>query len=320
MVRKSSSSNNKSSNDNRSVPSQSINGFFVIPVSLAASSSSHYVYARKHEPAVIDPTSPPQHVVFLANIPIDSTTAHVRSFFNTLAPSASVASVTFLPAPTANASSGLDIPSTTSLAPSESSSSSLSSFGIVPIRRIYPSGSAAHVHFSDKQGLHDALAGLKKSPGLPEWREDGTTEVAGNATGTSRYMAVHARKYVADRVVQSAVDRFMASFNKLEARKVRDAKRAFSEPDAEGFVTVSKVISGRAGAQAAGSGDSDAIRQDARKRQKKAELKDFYRFQIRQEKKERMNDLLKNFKQDQERIKELKAKKKFRPFSGNSLA
>lgn len=42
--------------------------------------------------------------------------------------------------------------------------------------------------------------------------------------------------------------------------------------------------------------------------------KDFYRFQVRERKKQEINQLLNKFKEDQERIKVMKAKKKFNPY------
>lgn len=43
--------------------------------------------------------------------------------------------------------------------------------------------------------------------------------------------------------------------------------------------------------------------------------KDFYRFQIRERKKQEINELLTKFKDDQEKIKVMKAKKKFNPYT-----
>jgi ribosomal RNA-processing protein 7 len=56
------------------------------------------------------------------------------------------------------------------------------------------------------------------------------------------------------------------------------------------------------------------IKQQEENKLKKKEKQDFYRFQIREKKKLEMNELLKKFKDDQERIKELKEKKRFRPY------
>ncbi|AET37307.1 Rrp7p Ecym_1049 [Eremothecium cymbalariae DBVPG len=43
--------------------------------------------------------------------------------------------------------------------------------------------------------------------------------------------------------------------------------------------------------------------------------KDFYRFQVRERKKQEINELLKKFKEDQERIKIMKSQRKFNPYA-----
>ncbi|CEP64304.1 Rrp7p LALA0_S11e01090g [Lachancea lanzarotensis] len=42
---------------------------------------------------------------------------------------------------------------------------------------------------------------------------------------------------------------------------------------------------------------------------------DFYRFQIRERKKQEISELLKKFKQDQEKVKEMKSRRRFNPYS-----
>ena len=63
--------------------------------------------------------------------------------------------------------------------------------------------------------------------------------------------------------------------------------------------------------------EDEAIQNDATsggKKKKSKEKKDFYRFQIREQKKQEMNSLLKRFKEDQDKIKDLKEKKRFKPY------
>lgn len=50
------------------------------------------------------------------------------------------------------------------------------------------------------------------------------------------------------------------------------------------------------------------------KKEKKKEKQDFYRFQIRERKKQEINQLLNKFKQDQQRVNEMREKRKFRPY------
>ena len=52
----------------------------------------------------------------------------------------------------------------------------------------------------------------------------------------------------------------------------------------------------------------------SKKKLKRKEKDDFYRFQLREKKKAEMNDLLHKFKQDQERVKVMKERKRFRPY------
>ena len=52
----------------------------------------------------------------------------------------------------------------------------------------------------------------------------------------------------------------------------------------------------------------------AKSKMKSKEKQDFYRFQIRQRKKEEMNDLLNKFKMDQEKVRVMREKKRFRPY------
>lgn len=50
------------------------------------------------------------------------------------------------------------------------------------------------------------------------------------------------------------------------------------------------------------------------KKEKKKEKQDFYRFQIRERKKNEMSELLLKFRQDQQRVKAMKERRKFKPY------
>ncbi|KAK9465419.1 ribosomal RNA-processing protein 7-domain-containing protein [Lipomyces arxii] len=309
------------------MPADVINGYFVLPMLLPAvpknpvdeddedeedlydqESVKHFLYIRKHSNPGDDK---PSQTLFIANLPINTTTLHIHVLFSSVASisSSAIKTVTFLSSPTG--SSFEAIPSMASLKGLHSSDAS-------QIRRILPTGSACHVLFSDQKSFSTALAALSKRITPPVWRlsdsEEAESEDVAAMCGSARYLAIHKRQYLPSEALQATVDSFVAAYNKAEAEKEKLAKRALSIPDEDGFVTVSRQV-GRTGAAIS----SDALREEAKKRQKKGELKDFYRYQVREEKKARMNDLLKNFKMDQEKILELKAKRKFKPFS-NRLA
>ncbi|KAK9238024.1 ribosomal RNA-processing protein 7-domain-containing protein [Lipomyces kononenkoae] len=318
---------NKSGSDRKNKPlaqSLVVNGFHVLPIHLPAPLTSagpssdsddendfqqkpvvHYLYVRKHE---TPGDSSPSRTLFIANLPIDTTTLHIHILFSAFADVApsNIETVTFLPSPT-----GFSF----QLIPSLSSLKGLQESELSQIRRILPTGSAAHVLFTDTKTMNKALSALKfKHDAILSWRlfDSAEKEIqdAKAMTGSARYLAIHQRRNISSSALQVTVDRFMTAYNKAETEREREAKRARSMPDEDGFVTVSRGV-GRTGTGTS----SDALKEEAKKRQKKGELKDFYRFQIREEKKVRMNELLKNFKMDQEKIRELKAQRRFKLFS-----
>lgn len=55
-------------------------------------------------------------------------------------------------------------------------------------------------------------------------------------------------------------------------------------------------------------------KQRSRKKKKQLELKNFYRFQIRQEKVEKLEELRQKFEEDKQRVAMMKESRKFKPF------
>lgn len=96
----------------------------------------------------------------------------------------------------------------------------------------------------------------------------------------------------------------MSAFAEKEAENLR-ARARRGEPDEDGFITV--VRGGRV-APARREEAADA----SEKKQGKAENKDFYRFQMREVKKERHQQLLAKFEQDKKKVAERKGMRKFR--------
>ena len=104
---------------------------------------------------------------------------------------------------------------------------------------------------------------------------------------------------------------FMRSFEEGELAEKRERERRTREADEDGFI-MPKVRSKkkRKAADKRGTGD-------VRTRSKKVktyELKNFYRFQIREEKVKKLDVLRKKFEEDKEKIAAMKAQRKFKPF------
>ena len=95
----------------------------------------------------------------------------------------------------------------------------------------------------------------------------------------------------------------MTAFNKLEeARHKADAKRR-SMPDDDGFVTVTRGTRG-------GAIRSDEAKEIAEKQKAKNKgLEDFYRFQMREKRKEEQGKLIRQFEEDRRKVAEMKRRR-----------
>lgn len=113
-------------------------------------------------------------------------------------------------------------------------------------------------------------------------------------------------------VLQSAVDAYMTQYNALEVERAHQAKRLRQEPDEEGFITVTR--GGRIGPAARRQeGAAEAAAERQKKKAATTGLKDFYRFQVREERKKAQGELLRKFEEDRRKVEEMKKKRgKFR--------
>jgi len=124
------------------------------------------------------------------------------------------------------------------------------------------------------------------------------------------------------KVLQEEVDSFMASFEAAEAEEERKRKEAATQPDADGFVTVSYGKKrrrggggvGGAGKEEANGGKTRGRSGSHKKKKKETELKNFYAHQMREAKREQLARLRSRFEEDKARIERMKAARKFKPF------
>jgi len=113
----------------------------------------------------------------------------------------------------------------------------------------------------------------------------------------------------------------MKAYEEAEETKRRAQEAARSQPDEDGFVTVS--YSGAVGSQVdleeKKHGNPGRRKGNMRSRKKKdstgsKELQDFYRFQRRENKKRTLEDLRTQFEEDLKRVKRMKEERSYRPF------
>lgn len=103
-------------------------------------------------------------------------------------------------------------------------------------------------------------------------------------------------------------DAVMAEFETAEATALTTHLEGRGVPDADGFVTVTYAKKRTARDEADGAGGTGRKR-----KKKKTELKNFYRHQVRDSKREQLEQLRQRFDDDKAKIDSLKAARRFRP-------
>ena len=96
----------------------------------------------------------------------------------------------------------------------------------------------------------------------------------------------------------------MTAYNAREEAQAQKLARQRQEPDADGFVTVTR--GGRNAAARMGDA-KEVLERQREKRRKNEEAADFYRFQGRERRKERAEELVRKFEEDKERVRGMRA-------------
>lgn len=297
------------------MPSDIIGDFQVLPLTISAVPSfahetKQYLYARPHEPKIISPDS--SRSLFISNVPIDSTTTHVRSLF------------------ASDALGGLRVERTDfaeSKAPSKRSAphvqgskkrKRVTDEDLIPQlpttwgREIPRSGSSAVVVFADKSTMEAAFKAIKKiaqkGQSVPWPTFQGSDKVP--MLGSARYRTHHSLRFPDKDILQASVDAYMTAFGEMEQSRLRAASTLRQKPDEDGFVTVTR------GARVTPRNDTkvnedvqERIDKKRRKEQEKQQgLGDFYRFQNRERKKAQAGDLVKRFEMDRGRVGQMEGR------------
>ncbi|CAN0083905.1 unnamed protein product [Ectocarpus sp. 4 AP-2014] len=147
-----------------------------------------------------------------------------------------------------------------------------------------------------------------------ELRDENGDETCGYAALIQR----HRRKFPPRQALQEEVDATMLRFEEEESAEIAQRKAMLENPeDDDGFVTVTyKRKRGRnSGGGGSGNYPDGVVAGGAKKKRKGAgELSDFYRFQMRETRREQLATLRSKFEQDKARVAKMKEQRKFRPF------
>ncbi|CAK7208499.1 hypothetical protein SCUCBS95973_000123 [Sporothrix curviconia] len=184
---------------------------------------------------------------------------------------------------------------------------------------LHRSGSTAVALFADPKSvdivlkavakLHKALASSQQYPAWPS--------LPSSSLGAP-WLAGHNRLAYPNREeLRESVDAFFALFNFQEAEAAELARRMRNVPDEDGFVTVSRGTTGGAGRGVAARQQEAALaraKQLAKQERQRQDMTNFYRFQLRERKKEEQLELQRKFQEDRKRVDAMREKRgKFRP-------
>ncbi|KXL49748.1 hypothetical protein M433DRAFT_74227 [Acidomyces richmondensis BFW] len=274
--------------------------------------STHYLYLRANAPKI--PTEDTPREVFLVNVPVDATEMHLRSLFADQLGGARIESVAFegtrvgkgLTAPVAPMKKGKKRRRSEA---EENESMSKEEVGILPNiwdRELHRSGGTAIVTFIDQPSAQLALKEARK---VLKSRKDIIwglgVEDRIPSLGYARYLVHHQLRYPDAHVLQMSVDNYMSAFAAAEEARVKALARQRNVPDEDGFVKVT-----RGGKTAtAKMEDAKAAEEEFKKREKNRVKEDFYRFQVREKRKEHAKDLVKAFEEDRKKVEEMRKRK-----------
>jgi len=117
--------------------------------------------------------------------------------------------------------------------------------------------------------------------------------------------------------LQEDVDAYMKEFDEKEEMEQAERIRQSKEPDNDGFT---KVVSKNKRKRVENESDENIgtrktnISRNRNKQKKQKELKNFYRFQVKDAKIKQLDELRKKFEEDKIKVSKMKEDRKFKPF------
>ncbi|KAJ1554871.1 Ribosomal RNA-processing protein 7 A [Nowakowskiella sp. JEL0078] len=272
-----------SSSQSSTAPSVSTTPFF----------ATHPIYFKQHTSKSTDNSIPSGRSLFLVNLPVDSTKRHLLRLFRRCG---EIENVVF------RTVDGL---------PGE---------GFEELRLVYRTGLKAYVIFEDEECVKKALGMSKRKRVWSDALDDGVED---QPIG----FALWAEEFAASR---PSIDKLQKqSFEEAEERRQQEILENRNKPDADGFVTVvrhgnknTNTDPGGATVTSISPEEAKRLMEEKKKNKKKKELTDFYRFQMRESKRNgslllinhKLADLRRKFEEDKKRIAQLKASRKFKPY------
>lgn len=215
------------------------------------------------------------------------------------------------------------------------------------LKPIYSKGRFAHVVFASSKdmkralrSLIDVMSGKTKQPGLSLDRleiqtlkdetrrldrqdaNDESDDEDCPAESKTGILAVAERYRASCRAVSresllEECNAVMEQFEDSEEADRRQREASKNQPDEDGFVTVSHASQSVGSKRELEEGGRKKGTKRIRKKKKvsgASELPDFYRFQMKESRKQSLQDLRKRFEQDLAKVQKMKEERQYRPF------
>lgn len=290
-------------------------GFTALPIQLpktrAFQQATHFVYIKAHDPHLPDPSA--ARSLFLVNIPVTTTENHLKHLFNTQLAAGRVEEVYF--SETRPQKTSL-VSQTQSPLQKRSRKRKRESVEVVEAaleacelpetwnNDIHASGAHAVVVFVDRTSMEASLKVAKRvaKKGTQIVWADGLHD-ASSSLGLRRYDLHNKLRYPSRKELLRSVDDYMTAFTKLEEARAHAEAKKRQMPDEEGFITVTKSTRGGVVRK------DEAKELSEKQKEKKNGLEDFYRFQMREKRKEEQGQLIKQFEEDRKKIDEMKRRR-----------
>lgn len=282
-----------------------IKGFQILKVKLPEGDGTHYIYFRKHE---VKGAQGSQNIsgrlLFIFNTPIETSVAVLRKYFQQVAIGATVENFIASPLNDMEEEVYIDLTKFTSELQYEVAEGDTKEIALKLPKN------CGIITFIDKASFQLAFNALKKLSG-----DKKATNWPVPALGSQFLLGKLKAKVLDPNQLAHDVSAALELFNRAEQESKQELQKQTEIVDEDGFTLVvgshTKTKAGMLGKQKL----LQAKEQErSKKKLKRKEKDDFYRFQLREKKKAEMNDLLHKFKQDQERVKVMKERKRFRPY------
>lgn len=301
--------------------------FAILPIRMPAvpafpHAAIHEVRIRRNAPNM--PTADDSRSLFLKNVPVDSSEPHFRAIFTSLVGAGRFESIAFddeppraLPVDPAQVAQVAGFARKRKRADvdveEQARQEEAARLPELWTRQLHRSSGTAVALLADEKSVQlvlKAVAKLQKTKKYPVWGENLAPQVPPLG---AEWVSRHLQLCRADKTAtKQAVHAFFNAFNRKEKEAAELAKRLRNEPDQDGFVTVTR--GGRAAPASRSQAEEAKQRMLDKQDKRKSETKNFYRFQLREQRKQEQLALLKRFDDDKKRVNAMKEKRgKFKP-------